>query len=114
MILLGEIFPQDVRASMAGLASCIANAGGFLSVKTYLDMVNSETLGFKVGVLLDTAIWVNCLKYLSFPNLQGTMWFYASVCLCNAFIGWFILPETKGKELAEISSQFAKKQQNKK
>jgi len=56
MILLGEIFPQDVRASMAGLASCIANAGGFLSVKTYLDMVNSETLGFKVGVLLDTAI----------------------------------------------------------
>jgi hypothetical protein len=37
------------------------------------------------------------------------MWFYAAVCLLNVFIGIFILPETKGKRLDEITQKFSKK-----
>ena len=36
------------------------------------------------------------------------MWFYSAVCLLNVFIGIFILPETKGRRLEEISKKFNK------
>jgi putative MFS transporter len=70
---------------MAGFTNCLANISSFLVVKTYPTLASPDHLGF-----------------------QGTMWFYASVCLLNVFIGIFILPETKGKRLDEITKKFTR------
>ena len=48
-----------------------------------------------------------------FPTLEmnveyyGVFWIYAGNCLVGSAFVYFVLPETKGKTLAEIEKHFA-------
>lgn len=42
----------------------------------------------------------------------GVFWIYAANCVLGTIFVYFILPETKGKSLAEIESHFANKSKN--
>jgi facilitated trehalose transporter len=48
-----------------------------------------------------------------FPTLEmnveyyGVFWIYAANCLVGSAFVYFVLPETKGKTLAEIEKHFA-------
>lgn len=73
-ILIGEVFPSNVRAAGAGFASGMGYLGGFLANRFFLSMVNSMTL-------------------------QGTFWFYSGVSFVGTVILYFMLPETEGRTL---------------
>jgi SP family sugar porter-like MFS transporter len=60
-----------------------------------------------------TALWAACfLLTYTFPLLNaalgaaGTFWTYAAVCLAGAVFLFLRLPETKGKTLEEIETDF--------
>lgn len=73
-ILIGEVFPSNIRAAGAGFASGMGYFGGFLANKFFLSMISSMTLA-------------------------GTFWFYSAVSLLGAGLLYFILPETEGRTL---------------
>lgn len=82
-VLLSEIFPNRVR----GIAMAVATF----------------------------ALWIGCftLTY-TFPLLNttlgssGTFWIYALICVAGYLFIWKALPETKGKSLEELESEFIK------
>ena len=82
-VVLSEIFPNSVR-------------GAAMSVAT-------------------TALWIACfvLTY-TFPilnkllNAGGTFWLYAFICLSGFLFILKKLPETKGKTLEEVETDFGK------
>ena len=79
---MSELYPVDLRAPLAGFSSMAINFFIFLVVKTF------PTL--KASAL---EVW-------------GTYWLYAGVAVCAALFGATVLPETKGKTLAEVSEHF--------
>ena len=79
---ISELYPVDLRAPLAGFSSMAINFFIFLVVKTF------PTL--KASAL---EVW-------------GTYWLYAGVAVCAALFGATVLPETKGKTLAEVSEHF--------
>lgn len=81
-MLIGEVFPSNVRGGASGLASAVGYLFGFLSNKLFLGMVATMTL-------------------------PGTFWFYSGVALLGAVVLYFILPETEGRSLPEIEAHFA-------
>lgn len=83
-ILIGEVFPSNVRAAGAGFASGMGYIGGFLANKFFLSMISSMTL-------------------------QGTFWFYSSISFIGAVFLYFVLPETEGRTLLEIEDHFTGK-----
>lgn len=81
-MLIGEVFPANVRGGASGLASAVGYLFAFLSNKLFLGMVATMTL-------------------------PGTFWFYSGVALLGAVILYFTLPETEGRTLPEIEAHFA-------
>ena len=79
---ISELYPVDLRAPLAGFSSMAINFFIFLVVKTF------PTL--KASAL---EVW-------------GTYWLYAGVAVCAALFGATVLPETRGKTLAEVSEHF--------
>ena len=79
---ISELYPVDLRAPLAGFSSMAINFFIFLVVKTF------PTL--KASAL---EVW-------------GTYWLYAGIAVCAALFGATVLPETKGKTLAEVSEHF--------
>lgn len=70
-VLIGEVFPAEIRNSASGFAGCMGYIFGFLANKMFLLMVSVMTF-------------------------SGTFAFYASVSIMGIVVLYFILPETEG------------------
>ena len=79
---IGELYPVDMRTLLSGFSSMMVNVFIFIVIKTYPSL--------KVSAL----------------ESWGTYWLYASISVLGALFGATLLPETKGKALAEISEHF--------
>lgn len=82
LVLMGEVFPMEIRSISIGLVNIIGY--GFLSIanKFFFNMVNSITL-------------------------TGVFFCFAVVNLIGCIVLYFILPETEGKTLQEIEKYFS-------
>ncbi|KAL7728352.1 hypothetical protein ACLKA6_007446 [Drosophila palustris] len=83
-ILIGEVFPADIRNSASGFAGGVGYVFGFLANKLFLFMLTTLTL-------------------------PGTFAFYATVAFIGTIVLYFTLPETEGRTLGEIEAHFSKK-----
>ncbi|XP_051864044.1 facilitated trehalose transporter Tret1 isoform X1 [Drosophila albomicans] len=83
-ILIGEVFPADIRNSASGFAGGVGYVFGFLANKLFLFMLATLTL-------------------------PGTFAFYATVAFVGTIVLYFTLPETEGRTLGEIEAHFSKK-----
>ena len=79
---IGELYPVDMRTLLSGFSSMMVNVFIFIVIKTYPSL--------KVSAL----------------ESWGTYWLYASIAVLGALFGATLLPETKGKSLAEVSDHF--------
>lgn len=80
-MLIGEVFPVNVRSAASGLSSGIGYIFAFLSNKMFLPMLSTLTL-------------------------PGTFWFYSAVALIGCIILYYVLPETEGRKLIDIEAHF--------
>jgi SP family facilitated glucose transporter-like MFS transporter 8 len=80
-ILIGEVYPTEVRGVASGASGSIGYIFGFVANKTYFYMLNSMTL-------------------------PGTFLFYGVVSLVGCVVFYFFLPETEGRTLHEIQKHF--------
>ncbi|KAJ2949898.1 hypothetical protein O0L34_g11217 [Tuta absoluta] len=87
-LLLGELFPAQYRSQLSGMASVVNLLSMFSVIKTY----------HSLDVLLTSA---------------GTFWMYACFCILAFFFVLFVVPETKGKSLAEIEQHFRGRRKSK-
>lgn len=83
-ILVGELFPLEVRSIMSGIVICIAQCFIFLFVKIYPDMITNL-------------------------NFSGTLITFLLAAVVAFLFCKFILPETKNKSLQEIEDYFKRK-----
>ncbi|XP_064549236.1 facilitated trehalose transporter Tret1 isoform X2 [Drosophila montana] len=83
-VLIGEVFPADIRNSASGFAGGVGYVFGFLANKLFLVMLSALTL-------------------------PGTFAFYATVAFIGTVVLYYTLPETEGRTLAEIEAHFSKK-----
>ncbi|KAK4880580.1 hypothetical protein RN001_008726 [Aquatica leii] len=83
-ILIGEIYPHEIRATGCGLSGASSYVFSFASNKTFL-------------------------RLTAFLTIPGIYWFYGSLSFVGLFCVYFILPETEGKTLEEITNHFAGK-----
>ncbi|XP_017018575.1 facilitated trehalose transporter Tret1 isoform X2 [Drosophila kikkawai] len=83
-ILIGEVFPAEIRNTASGFAGGVGYIFGFLANKLFLLMLSALTL-------------------------PGTFAFYASVAFVGTIVLYFTLPETEGRTLGEIEAHFSKK-----
>lgn len=81
-ILIGEVYPTEVRAFASGASASVGYISGFASNKTFFTLVHSLTL-------------------------PGVYWFYGLVGLLSFVIFYFFLPETEGWSLYEVEQHFA-------
>lgn len=79
--LAAEVFPIKIRGLASGLVTCLAYGFNFIIVKVYPNMI------------------------LSMGN-HGVFCFYAVMSLMGTIFVITLLPETKGKTLAEIEEYF--------
>lgn len=80
-MLIGEVFPVNVRSASSGLSSGIGYVFAFLANKLFLQMVATLTL-------------------------EGTFWFYSAVAFIGCVVLYFTLPETENRTLLEIEEHF--------
>lgn len=81
-ILIGEVFPAEIRNSASGFAGGVGYIFGFLANKLFLVMLSALTL-------------------------PGTFAFYASVAFVGTIVLYFTLPETEGRTLGvSVSRMF--------
>ncbi|XP_034488898.1 facilitated trehalose transporter Tret1 isoform X2 [Drosophila innubila] len=83
-VLIGEVFPADIRSSASGFSGGVGYVFGFLANKLFLFMLTTLTL-------------------------PGTFAFYATVAFIGTIVLYFTLPETEGRTLGEIEAHFSKK-----
>lgn len=83
-ILVGELFPLEVRSIMSGVVICIAQCFIFICVKIYPDLV-------------------------ALLNFSGTLVTFMIASFVAAIFTKLFLPETKNKTLEEIEDSFRKK-----
>lgn len=80
-MLIGEVFPVNVRSAASGLSSGIGYICAFLSNYLFLHMVS----------------WL---------TLPGTFWFYSAMAMGGCVVLYFVLPETEGRKLIDIEMHF--------
>lgn len=81
-VLIGEVYPTEIRGIASGLSGGLGYIFGFASNKSFLSMINTLTLA-------------------------GTFWFYGVMSLMGCVILYFVLPETEGRTLIDIEHHFA-------
>lgn len=81
-ILTGEVYSNETRAFASGLSGGIGYIFGFLANKVFLSMISGFTL-------------------------PGTFWTYGAASFVGAILLYFLLPETEGKTLHQITEHFA-------
>ncbi|KAJ8939337.1 hypothetical protein NQ318_005698 [Aromia moschata] len=82
-VMVGELFPLEVRPIMSGVVICMAQTFIFICVKIYNDM----------------------LVHLKF---SGTLLVFVVASILAIIFCKFVLPETKNKSLEEIEQNFRK------
>ncbi len=82
-VLLSEIYPTKIR-------------GRAMSIATVATWIGTSTIGQLIPVSLDGI------------GPAPTFWIFALFCLPTLYIGWKIMPETKGKTLEEIEQYWLK------
>lgn len=80
-ILMGEVFPNEHRATAAGLCSAVGYVQGFVPNKIFLSLTDSITL-------------------------PGVFLFYSVLSCLGVCVLYFVLPETEGKSLADVADHF--------
>lgn len=80
-VMIGEVYPTQVRGIIGGMTTCAAHFFVFLVVKTY---------PFLTHILQ---------KY-------GTFWLYGTISFLGCVFFYFYLPETKDRTLQEIEDYF--------
>jgi len=81
-IIMGELYPNEQRDIGSGLSAGTGYIIGFVANKTFLNLVNLITL-------------------------PGVFWFYSCVAVLGVVLMHFLLPETEGKTLFEITEHYA-------
>lgn len=80
-ILVGEVFSNETRAAASGISAAVGYILGFISNKIFLGLVATFTL-------------------------PGVFWFYSCIGFLGTIAVYFLLPETEGKSLFEITEHF--------
>lgn len=80
-MLIGEVFPVNVRSAASGISSGVGYTFAFFSNKLFLSMVSTLAL-------------------------SGTFWLYSSVSFFCCILFYFVLPETEGRTLIDIEEHF--------
>ncbi|KAK9870534.1 hypothetical protein WA026_008098 [Henosepilachna vigintioctopunctata] len=83
-ILIGEVFSNETRAIASGMSGANFYIFGFLCNKIFLSMVSQLTLPI-------------------------TFWCFGGFSITGFIVLYFVLPETEGKSLIEISNHFSGK-----
>ncbi|XP_014241814.1 facilitated trehalose transporter Tret1-like [Cimex lectularius] len=81
-VMIGEVFPTQVRGVIGGITSCSAHFFIFFVVKTY--------------PMLHDGI-----------GSYGTFWLYGGISLLGTIFFYAFLPETKGRTLQDIEDYFS-------
>lgn len=81
-ILIGEVYPPEIRGFASGVSGSVGYIFGFASNKTFF-------------------------KLLQHFTLPGVYWFYGGVGFVSVLIFYFFLPETEGYTLHEVQEHFA-------
>lgn len=81
-VLIGEVYPGDVRGIASGLSGGLGYIFGFAANRSFLVMIKTLTL-------------------------PGTFWFYGAMSLIGTVILYFALPETEGRTLIDIENHFS-------
>lgn len=81
-IIMGEIFPNDLRDNASGISAATGYVISFIFNKTFLNLVHS----------------------LSLPVV---FWIYSASAFLGIILLYYFLPETEGKTLFEITEYFA-------
>lgn len=81
-VMIGEVYPTQVRGIIGGLTTCSAHLFVFAAVKTFplIQQVASN---------------------------HGSFWIYGSISLLGTIFFYLYLPETKGRTLHEIEDYFS-------
>lgn len=80
-IIIGEIFPADIRALASGIGASMFYVFGFAANKTYFSIVDALTV-------------------------PGVYWLHSSIAVLSAVFYYFCLPETEGWSLHEVQEHF--------
>jgi sugar porter (SP) family MFS transporter len=106
--LQGKPMLALVLAAIACYAMSLAPATWVVIAEIFPNHIRSTAMSIAV-----TALWTACfLLTYTFPMLNaalgaaGTFWIYAAVCLVGLIFLFLQLPETKGKTLEEIETNF--------
>ncbi|KAK5640741.1 hypothetical protein RI129_009288 [Pyrocoelia pectoralis] len=83
-ILLGELFATNIKGYAVSIATCYGSLLAFLATKFFQPI--SDDWGMHV-----------------------TFWIFSTICFLGAIFCYFVLPETKGKTLAEIQQKLTRK-----
>jgi len=81
-VMIGEVYPTQVRGIIGGMTTCCAHFCVFLVVKTF--------------PLLQVLI-----------SKHGVFWLYGAISLTGTLFFFYFLPETKGRSLQEIEDYFS-------
>lgn len=87
-VVLGEVFPKNLRASASAIFTIFASAIGFGVAKMF--QIVTDNVG-----------------------MHATFWIFAGCCYLFIPFIWFVLPETKGKSLDTILEELRPKKSNK-
>lgn len=79
-VLVGELFPANVKEMASSLAILYGASLSFLVSKFFKPLSN---------------YW----------GMYSMFWFFAGMCVCGSIFVYFAIPETKGKTLGEIQEE---------
>jgi sugar porter (SP) family MFS transporter len=80
-VVMSELFPTRIRGRAMSIATVALWLACLLLTTTFLSLVRAFTAA-------------------------GAFWIYAGLCGCTVWFVWRVTPETKGKNLEEIESQW--------
>lgn len=86
-VVLGEMFAADVKGLVGGLPLALNWGLAFVVTKTFSNLVNAIKIG-------------------------PTFWVFSVFSLLGTFFVFFMVPETKGKSLAEIQTMLSGKNES--
>ncbi|GLV41627.1 uncharacterized protein CBL_06856 [Carabus blaptoides fortunei] len=81
-VLIGEVYPGNIRAMASGISGGVGYIFGFAANKAFLSMIRTLTL-------------------------PGTFWMYGSLSLVGTVVLYLYLPETEGRTLRDIELHFS-------
>ncbi|XP_018320178.1 facilitated trehalose transporter Tret1-like [Agrilus planipennis] len=83
LVIIGEIFPADVKAAASAIATSCCSFIAFVVTKAFTNIQDAVGLGV-------------------------TYWIFSAFCLLGAFFSIFFVIETKGKTFAEIQEKLSR------